>query len=93
MSLKKMLGRMPQPELVREVLGIPDRKRVCLSIVDRAGPDAPQCQVCQGDLGDRNLMVPMRFGRPNGGTVFVFVPTCGAECEEKLRDGSWEDQR
>lgn len=82
---------MPQSEIVREVLNIPDRKRVLLSIVDRTGPDAPTCQVCQGDLGDRHLLVPVRFGRPHGGTVFTFVPSCGAECEEKLRNGSWEE--
>jgi len=86
-----MLGKMPQSEIVRESLGIPKSKRVLLSIVDRTGPNSPTCQVCQGDLGNRHLLVPMRFGRPSGGTVFVFVPSCGAECEERLRNGTWED--
>ena len=92
MSLKRYLAGMPQPEMVREVLGLPAKKRVCLSIVDRNGPDAPNCQVCDGDLGDRHLLVPMRFGRPSGKVVFVFVPVCGEACENRLREGGWEDE-
>lgn len=92
MGLRKIMGRMPQGELCREMLGLPESKRVLISVVDRDGPDSPKCQVCDGELGERPYLVPMLFGRPRGGQMFCFLPACGSPCEERLRDGTWEDR-